>query len=124
MKDYLKVLRNYATFSGRATRREYWTFMLLSMVIYLSLILLPMSEIQVLSTVCAWCGLFYSVIIIIPMTSVSVRRLHDTGRNGWWYFINLIPYIGFVVFLVFMLQKSDVGPNDYDRIPCLSYKKD
>lgn len=114
MNEFVKTLKYFITFNGRATRKEYWTFMLLNIVIVYSLILLPMLKIQMLSIMCAWCLIIYGFIIIIPLITVSVRRLHDTGKSGWWYFINFIPYIGFIYFLVLMLQKSDVGTNRYD----------
>jgi uncharacterized membrane protein YhaH (DUF805 family) len=114
MEECVRTLKHFTTFNGRATRKEYWTFILLNTVVIYSLVLLPMFEIQMLSTMCAWCFIIYGFIIIIPLITVSVRRLHDIGKSGWWYFVNFIPYVGFIVFLVFMLQRSDVGINRYD----------
>ncbi|HEX8209800.1 MAG TPA: DUF805 domain-containing protein [Longimicrobium sp.] len=59
----------------------------------------------------------YSLAAFIPGLSVTVRRLHDTGKSGWWMLINLIPLIGFIVFLVFMFQDSQMGDNEYGPNP-------
>ena len=56
----------------------------------------------------------YTLAIILPGVSVSVRRLHDTGRSGWWFVITIIPIIGLLVFLYFVLLKTDPAPNQYD----------
>jgi len=106
MDIYLSVLRKYVEFSGRAKRREYWTFVLISLVI--SLILSFIDRMLGLSTeqgVGLLSGI-YSLAVLLPSLAVTVRRLHDTGRSGWWILIGLVPIIGWVVLLVFMLLDS------------------
>ena len=62
-------------------------------------------------------GGLYSLAVLLPGLGVSVRRLHDTGRSGWWILINLIPLIGSIVFLVFTVSDGDPGPNQYGPSP-------
>ena len=104
-------LRKYATFSGRARRSEYWWFTLANVLaaILASLVdqLLAVSGVSLLVTV----GL------LLPSLAVTVRRLHDTGRTGWWCFIALVPLVGAVVLLVFDCLDSTPGDNQYGPSP-------
>lgn len=118
MQWYLKVLRNYAEFQGRAHRTEYWMFVLINFLVVMALafvdsMVLGMSEMGgygVLS------GL-YTLGVFIPGLAVAVRRLHDTGRSGWWLLVGLIPVIGGLVLLVFMVLDSEEGANEYGPNP-------
>lgn len=115
MNWYLRVIKKYAVFSGRARRKEYWIFMLLNFIIGLVLALIDsmifgQRDIGIL-------GSLYSLAMIIPSIAVSVRRLHDTGRSGGWLFINLVPLIGWIVFLIFTLIDSQPGDNKYGPNP-------
>jgi len=118
MSWYLKVLKNYAGFSGRARRQEYWFFVLFNFIITLALIFVdafigtlnPQTGMGVLS------GL-YSLAVFIPTFAVTVRRLHDTSRTGWWLLIAFIPLIGAIVLLVFMFLDSASGTNEYGPDP-------
>jgi uncharacterized membrane protein YhaH (DUF805 family) len=111
---YLDVLRNYAEFSGRARRKEYWMFVLINAVVVIVLGLIDRvlfgENTPVLS------GL-YSLGVLIPTLAVTFRRLHDTGRSAWWLLIGLIPLIGGIVLLVFYLLDSDPEPNAYGPSP-------
>ena len=98
MNWYLMVLKNYATFNGRARRKEYWMFFLFNIIIA---ILLAVIEGIVGSP--GIVGMLYSLAVLIPGIAVSVRRLHDTDRSGWWMLIALVPLIGAIVLLVFMV---------------------
>ena len=112
MNWYLHVLKNYATFSGRARRKEYWMFFLISALISIVLTLLDILEYEA--------GLFsglYSLLILIPSIAVVVRRLHDTDRSGWWILISLIPLIGVIVLFVFMCLDSQPGTNRFGANP-------
>jgi uncharacterized membrane protein YhaH (DUF805 family) len=114
MSWYLEVLKKYAVFGGRARRKEYWMFVLINLVITVVLILIdiligtfsPQTGVGLLS------GL-YSLAVLIPFITVTVRRLHDTGRSGWSMLIGLIPIIGGIVLLIFMVQDSQPGANQY-----------
>lgn len=118
MKWYKKVLRQYADFSGRAQRKEYWMFMLFH-------VLIAMAFGAVDTLIGTWdsdtgYGLFttlYNLAVLVPLLAVSVRRLHDTGRSAWWYLIWLIPGIGWLIFLVFMVLDSEQGENEYGPNP-------
>ena len=118
MNWYLHVLKNYATFSGRARRKEYWMFFLISALISIVLTLLDI----LLGTYSVEyeAGLFsglYSLLILIPSIAVVVRRLHDTDRSGWWILISLIPLIGVIVLFLFICLDSQPGTNRFGANP-------
>jgi uncharacterized membrane protein YhaH (DUF805 family) len=115
MNWYLKVLSNYVGFKGRARRTEYWMFVLFSLIV--SIILTIVEAILGVSSVLT--GL-YSLAVLLPTLAVSVRRLHDTGRSGWWLLIGLIPLIGGIILLVFSCMDSDPNENQYGPNPKLS----
>ena len=112
---YLKVLQNYAVFSGRASLNEYWYFVLFNIIIMIGIPIIG------LITGTLWAGTLlggiYTLALLIPSIAVSVRRLHDTDRSGWWFLFGLIPLIGTIVFLVFMLQDGKPGANQYGANP-------
>lgn len=116
MEWYLKVLRDYAKFDGRARRKEYWMFFLFNVIIAFvaglldSMLGLGMGTFGILSTL-------YLLAVFIPGIAVGVRRLHDTGRSGWWLLVALIPVIGVLVLLFFLVQDSEPGPNQYGPNP-------
>ncbi|WP_367990640.1 DUF805 domain-containing protein [Vibrio sp. NTOU-M3] len=111
MEWYLAVLKQYAVFSGRARRQEYWMFFLVNMIISFVLGIID----GLLGT--AFIGFLYSLAILIPSLAVLARRLHDTGRSGWWILIGLIPLIGILVLLYFTVQDSVPGTNEYGANP-------
>lgn len=119
MNYFLDVVRNkYAQFNGRAGRSEFWYFALFNFVISLVLELLDsvlglqsgLSNVGILS------GLF-SLAMIIPGIAVSVRRLHDTGRSGWWLLLIFAVLIGWIALLVFYCQDSQEGTNEFGPNP-------
>jgi len=112
MNWYLEVLKKYAVFSGRARRKEYWYFVLFSIIV--SIVLASIDA--VIGSVGLLSGL-YCLAVLIPSVAVFVRRLHDTDRSGWWIFIGLIPLVGFIVLLVFMALDSSPGDNQYGANP-------
>jgi uncharacterized membrane protein YhaH (DUF805 family) len=109
---YMAVLKNYAGFSGRARRTEYWMFALFSFIITAVLDLIGMAV-----KLGAYLGLIYGLLVLIPTLAVGVRRLHDTGRSGWWLLIGLIPIIGAIILIVFMVLDSEPGDNKYGPNP-------
>ena len=112
MNWYVEVLKEYAVFSGRARRKEYWMFSLFNTIIYFVLFLIGtfVGIGGVLS------GL-YILCVFIPAIAVLVRRLHDTNRSGWWCLIGLVPLVGAIVLLVFLAQDSQEGDNQYAPNP-------
>ncbi len=112
MNHYLAVLKKYAVFSGRATRSEYWYFILFNAIIVLILSFLDGS---LLGDSAGIVSGIYSLAIFIPSLSVSARRLHDTGRSGWMLLLYLIPIVGSIWILVLTVLDSKpdnkYGPN-------------
>ncbi len=107
MKWYLEVLRQYAVFTGRARRQEYWMFVLINMIISVALSVLSFGILETL----------YALAVFIPSMAVSVRRLHDTGRSGWWLLVGLVPFIGILVLIYFFVLDSQPGSNQYGPNP-------
>jgi len=117
MNWYLGVLKKYAEFNGRARRMEYWMFALFNFIIAIVLnVLTTIIGEPVLIAIPA----LYSLFVLIPGLAVTIRRLHDTGRSGWWILIVLVPVIGGLVLLVFMFLDSDAGDNEYGPNPKLA----
>jgi uncharacterized membrane protein YhaH (DUF805 family) len=112
MHWYLEGLKKYAVFSGRARRKAYWMFVLFNVIIAFAL-----AFIEGLVGGPGVLGILYSLAVLIPGIAVSVRRLHDTNRSGWWLLIGLIPLIGAIVLLVFAVQDSQPGANQYGPNP-------
>ena len=111
---YLKVVRdNYANFEGRARRAEYWYFYLLSLII--SLILQGVD--YLIGTEIGILGGIYSLAIIVPTIAVMVRRLHDTGKSGWYVLLIFFIIIGWIWLLVLFCTEGDHGPNEYGADP-------
>lgn len=118
MNWYLAVLKKYAVFGGRAQRAEYWFFFLFNIIISIVLTVLD----GMLGTMNAEAGLgllsgLYTLAVLIPGIAVTIRRLHDTGRSGWWILIAFVPFIGALVLLVFMILDSQPGSNEYGPNP-------
>jgi uncharacterized membrane protein YhaH (DUF805 family) len=108
----MEVLKKYAVFSGRARRKEFWMFFLFYLIIVIAL-----SIIEWMIGLPGILSGLYSLALLIPSIAVTVRRLHDTGRSGWWWFIGFVPVIGFIVLLIFMVLDSAPGDNQYGPNP-------
>lgn len=119
MNWYFEVLKKYAVFSGRARRKEYWLFTLCNWVINVVLVLLCTRLLSPLAA--SELGIIipsvYSLAVLVPSLAVVVRRLHDTNRSGWYFFLNLIPLIGSIILLVFLVQDSDPNENRHGPNP-------
>lgn len=120
MNWYLAVLKKYADFSGRARRKEYWMFMVMNFIVgcIVSFLGWIVGGTDGLITV-SLPGL-YTLFVFLPSWAVTVRRLHDTNRTGWWILISIIPAIGFLVMLIFTLLDSDPNTNAYGENPKLA----
>jgi len=118
MNWYLKVLKQYADFSGRARRKEYWMFVLFNMIFAIVAMILD----NVLGIAMEGIGYgplygLYALAMLIPGLAVAVRRLHDVGKSGWMILIALIPLIGTIWLLVLMVTDSNPGENQYGQNP-------
>jgi uncharacterized membrane protein YhaH (DUF805 family) len=115
---YLEALKKYAEFSGRSRRMEYWYFVLFNLIVFIILELIDalLGTFNVVQGVGLLSGI-YGLAVLIPTLAVTVRRLHDIDRTGWWIFINLIPLIGSIVLLVFALTPGTPGSNRFGPDP-------
>jgi uncharacterized membrane protein YhaH (DUF805 family) len=112
MEYFTAALQKYADFTGRARRKEYWMFILFYLIFNLVLALVD----KLLGLGIDLFSLLYSLALLIPSISIAARRLHDTGRSGWWQLILLIPLIGIIVLIVFLTQDSQED-NEYGTNP-------
>lgn len=121
MSWVIKCFKQYADFGGRARRAEFWNFQAFYLVaslvlMYPYLTASAKSESDSFSIAILPIAIFV-VLSIIPHLAVTIRRLHDTGRSGWWYFISLIPYVGGIVLLVISVFDSEEGANRWGPNP-------
>ena len=123
MEWYLKVMRdNYANFNGRARRKEYWMFTLFFTLFFIASIFIMAI---LFSSVSESTGSLIGGILIIglflthlvPSLAVTIRRLHDTGKSGWFYLLSFIPYIGGLIIFIFTVIEGDRGDNKYGPDP-------
>jgi uncharacterized membrane protein YhaH (DUF805 family) len=119
MQWYIDVIKKYAVFDGRARRKEFWMFVLFNTIVGIIL--------SVLDTIIGtdfggrtgggWLSTIYYLAVLLPVIGVSIRRMHDTNRSGWWVLIYLIPCIGWIWFIVLAAQEGTVGDNQYGPDP-------
>ncbi len=113
MNWYLSVLKQYAVFSGRARRTEYWMFVLCNVIVMLLLGMVDKligGDNELISSI-------YSLAVLLPSLAVAARRLHDTDRSAWWLLLGLIPIIGTLVLIYFMVCNGQQGPNRFGDDP-------
>ncbi len=118
MSWFVEALKKYAVFSGRSRRKEYWYFVLF--VVIVSIVLSLIDSLSGTYHSESGTGLLsgiFSLAILIPSIAVSVRRLHDIDRTGWWVLIGLVPLIGWIVLLVFHVQDGAPGTNRFGPNP-------
>jgi uncharacterized membrane protein YhaH (DUF805 family) len=118
MNWYLAALKKYAVFAGRARRKEFWIFLLVNTLVAVALAMVDINT----GTFDEDVGLgllsgLYAVVMLLPSIAVTVRRLHDTDRSGWWYLLVFVPVIGGLVILVFMLLDGTPGSNRFGPSP-------
>lgn len=112
MNSYINVWKNFANFSGRTRRREYWEFVLVNIVVSIALVVLEMITpgLGIISTLYSWA-------LFIPAVALLVRRLHDINKSANWISIVLVPFIGIVVLIIFALTEGTQGENQYGDDP-------
>lgn len=118
MNWYLGVFKKYTDFSGRAHRPEYWYFVLFNILVNIACNIVD----NVIGTFNPEIGLglvggLYMLFVLMPGLAVTVRRLHDTGRSGWWILVGFIPIVGFLVLIAFMIFRGEAGANQYGPEP-------
>ena len=118
MNWFIGALQKYADFSGRARRKEFWMFFLFYVIFAVVL--------TIIDGLIGWgfaggsIGILYTLFslgILLPYLAVTVRRLHDIGKSGWWYFIGLIPIIGGIWLIVLLATAGEPGDNQYGPNP-------
>lgn len=120
MNWYLKVLKQYADFNGRARRSEYWMFTLINVLIIGVLYVLMFmggADGGAMAMIAMGLVAIYTLAILIPSVAVAVRRLHDVGKSGWMLLVGLIPFIGSIWLLVLYCTDSQPGDNEYGSNP-------
>ena len=117
MNWYLDAWKNYITFAGRSRRKAYWVFFVFNVIatILANLIdnVLGLAGQSVYGPV----SMLYALAVFLPGLALAVRRLHDTGRSGWWMLLGFIPLIGWIVLLIFFVTDSQPGSNPYGPNP-------
>lgn len=118
MNSYIETLKKYAVFDGRARRKEYWLFVLFNIIVGVVLNVVD----RMTGTYSADYGMgalggIYTLAVLLPGIGVSIRRLHDTDRSGWWLLLIFIPIIGGIVLLVFMILDGTPGTNRFGPNP-------
>lgn len=107
MNWYLKCLKQYCDFSGRATRTEFWMFVLFN-IIFSILFSVIGAYMDIM-----WLQGVYSIAVLLPGLAVTVRRMHDIGKSGWMILVSLIPLVGSIWLLVLEWQPSQSGTNKW-----------
>jgi uncharacterized membrane protein YhaH (DUF805 family) len=124
MEWYLKVIKeNYANFNGRASRKEYWMFTLFQLIFFVVAALVD--NILGLRLDDEYYGPFYiiyALATLLPGIAVGIRRLHDIGKSGWWIFIGIIPFIGWIWLIILYSKSGDFGSNIYGEDPNMTYR--
>jgi uncharacterized membrane protein YhaH (DUF805 family) len=114
MTSVRTCLNKYAVFSGRARRSEYWWFVLFNLVVN---IVLSLVDLVIFGSGSSVLSLIFGLAVLIPGIAVSVRRLHDLGKSGWWLLIALVPLIGAVLLIWWFSQAGTSGDNEYGPDP-------
>lgn len=118
MSWFLLAFRNYATFSGRSRRKEYWFYLLIYFLIFVALSFFDGAAglFDFEAGIGLMSGIF-SVAALLPSLAVTVRRLHDIDRSGWWILISLIPLLGVLVLMVMLVKDGVPGDNRFGPNP-------
>lgn len=127
IKAYVNFWKNYANFNGRSRRADYWWAMLCQMIIMMILGMGGMGQLtaamitgqapSAVGTILILVYVIFSLASLVPGIAIVVRRLHDIGKSGWWYFIAFVPLVGAILILVFMCTAGTAGDNMYGPDP-------
>ena len=114
---------NYSQFNGRSRRSEYWWIQLFLVLTNLAVAAIDLALMEgdvdrfIANGGGGIVGLIWILVTIVPALAVLVRRLHDTGKSGWWALIGFVPLVGGIVLLVFTVLDSDSGENKFGESP-------
>lgn len=114
---YLKCLKQYADFKGRARRKEFWMFALVNGIISTILTIIAVMLGLVSETGLSPITSLYSLVVFLPNLAVSVRRLHDVGKSGWYFLLVLIPLLGLIYLIYLYAKEGESGANQYGEDP-------
>jgi len=122
MEWFIKCLKQYADFNGRARRKEYWMFTLFVVIFFIVAAILDnllgtTFKFAGVSAPYGWIYLLFAFAMILPSLAVVVRRLHDIGKSGWYYFLVFIPVVGGIILLIWYCKNSQPGENQYGPNP-------
>ena len=113
MNFYVDAWKKFADFNGRARRKEFWIFLLINMAVLYGLQFIAEHLGIVGTIILGVCGLS----ILVPSAAVSIRRMHDIGKSGWWVLVNFIPLIGSIWFIILGAKDSVPGTNEWGACP-------
>lgn len=119
-QSIVKCISDYATFSGRSSRSEFWWFTLFTTLVAIVSGILDSTIFGMDLEDPTPFGMITSVILFMPAISVTVRRLHDVDRSGWWFWFFLVPIIGWITILVWECTRGTYGENKYGPDPLLA----
>lgn len=127
IKAYVNFWKNYANFNGRSRRADYWWAMLCQMIIMMILGMVGGGQLtaamitgqtpSAVGIILILVYVIFSLASLVPGIAIVVRRLHDIGKSGWWYFIAFVPMVGVIVILVFLCTAGTAGDNMYGPDP-------
>lgn len=120
LRYYLLALTKYVTFNGRSRRKEFWYFTSINTILILTLFAIRLILVENTTQIIDIVMTLFCLVIIIPTIAVGIRRLNDIGLNKWLILINLLPVLGNLIFLVFMLTDSQIGYNKHGEYPKFS----
>lgn len=117
MDSFVSMVKNYTKFSGRTSRKDFWMAYLFYLIFCIPVgivggILTAITGIETISSVVSG---IYGLAFMIPMLAMEIRRLHDIGKSGWWFFISFVPCIGWIWLIVLLATPGVQGPNEYDE---------
>ena len=125
MEQYLTVLRKYADFNGRSRRKEFWMFQLFNIIILFTISIILGIFLDLIGNGAGVISMIlffaYAVAVVVPSIAVTIRRLHDINKSGWYYFVSFIPFIGSIILLIWLCTEGTLGPNQYGADPKRPY---
>ena len=120
------LMNNYAKLNGRASRSEYWWFVLFNFIVNIVTFVIDLTLGSMITYDMGYVGLIAFLALLLPTVSVSVRRLHDIGKSGWWILLAIIPidnFIGIFVIIVFTIMEGEEQPNQYGNVPTNTFEQ-